>query len=89
MKINYHHNNGDFVRDKKQSGQVSGDFSFADALNRACNNKPTDFNSEFLTGLSANFAARISYYENTATTEEHSAYVEMMKFYAKEKENKS
>jgi len=86
MKINYSPNNGDLTPNKnqKQSCPTDGDVSFTDALNKVCNNKQVDSDAAFLSGLSANFVERLAYYERNATTEEHSTYVEMMKYYAEE-----
>jgi hypothetical protein len=89
MKINYSPNGGELNPKKNQVNHAENDFNscnFAEVLNQACVKQANDSQSDFLAGLSANFTERLAHYERTATTEEHSAYVEMMKNYAQKEQ---
>jgi len=88
MKINHSPNSGELNPKKNQTNHAENDFNsfnFAEVLNQACVKQANDSQSDFLAGLSANFPQRLAHYERTAVTEEHSTYVEMMKYYAQEK----
>jgi hypothetical protein len=66
--------------------RTESDLAFAQELSRLAKGKNVvaavnDGQAEFVNGLSSNFDERLAHYENTASTPEHSAYVEMMKYF--------